>query len=183
MTSNQFLNGGSFDGAGAFAFDRNKMLVGDPTATAVYFNLNLASHPEGIFGMLPSDHDGILPPPAGAPNVFAYFTATLFGDPANGVRLFNFHADFAVPANSTFTERPESTYAAPVPLAAFDPRNPGGRGDIEQPPPAGNNATDRLDSISTDTMYRLQYFNRNGAESLVSNFTVNVSGVSPTSAA
>ena len=54
MTSNQFLNGGGFDGGGAFAFDRNKMLVGDPTAVGVYFNLNLASHPEGIFGMLPS---------------------------------------------------------------------------------------------------------------------------------
>jgi len=183
MTSNQFLMGGGFDGGGAFAFDRKKMLVGDPTAGIIYFNLNLTTHPEGIFGMLPSDHDGILPPPAGSPNVFLYFTNTNFGDPANGVRLFDFHADFAVPANSTFTERPESTYAAPVPLAAFDARNPGGRGDIEQPPPAGNNSTDRLDSISTDTMYRLQYFNRNGNESLVSNFTVNVSGVTPNSAA
>ncbi len=183
MTTNQFNNGGPFDGGGAFAFDRKKMLVGDPTAGLIYFNLNLASHPEGIFGMLPSDHDGILPPPAGAPNVFIYFTATLFGDPADGVRLFDFHADFATPANSTFTERSESTYAAPVALAAFDPRNPNGRGDIEQPPPAGNNSTDRLDSISTDTMYRLQYFNRGGVESLVSNFTVNVSGVTPNSAA
>jgi hypothetical protein len=133
--------------------------------------------------MLPSDQDGILPPPAGAPNVFGYFTAVLFGDPADGMRLFNFHADFAIPASSTFIERPEATYAAPLPLAAFDPRNPGGRGDIEQPPPAGNNSTDRLDSISTDTMYRLQYFNRGGTESLVSNFTVNVSGVTPSSAA
>jgi len=183
MTTNQFLLGGNFDGAGAFSFDRKKMLVGDPTAGLIYFNLNLASHPEGIFGMLPSDHDGALPPPAGAPNVFAYFTDDNFGDPADGVRLFNFHADFMVPANSTFTERPESTYATPIPLAAFDGRNPGGRADIEQPPPAGNNTTDRLDSISTDTMYRLQYFNRNGVESLVSNFTVNVSGVTPSSAA
>ncbi|MCU1263813.1 MAG: hypothetical protein JWM21_131 [Acidobacteria bacterium] len=183
MTTNQFNNGGSFDGGGVFSFQRSKMLIGDPTATAIYFNLDLASHPEGIFGMLPSDHDGLLPPPAGAPNTFLYFTDDQFGDPADGLRLFDFHADFNTPANSTFTERPESTYAAPLALAAFDGRNPGGRGDIEQPPPAGNNATDRLDSISTDTMYRLQYFNRGGTESLVANFTVNVSGVTPSSAA
>jgi hypothetical protein len=183
MTTNQFLLGGGFDGGGAYAFDRNKMLVGDPTASLLYFNLNLASHPEGIFGMLPSDHDGLLPPPAAAPNVFVYFTDTNFGDPADGLRLFNFHSDFAVPANSTFIERAESTYPAPLPLAAFDARDPGGRGDIEQPPPAGNNTTDRLDSVGSRLMFRLQYQNRAGVEALVSNFTVNVSGVSPTSAA
>src|SRR5262249_17833396 len=155
-------------------FDRNKMLVGDPTASLIYFSLNLTFAPNGIFGMLPSDQDGILPPPAGAPNVFVYFTADEFGDvQGDALRLFNFHTDFVTPANATFTERPDS----PIALAAFDPRNPNGRGDIEQPPPAGNNATDRLDSLSTDTMFRLQYFNRGGIESLVGNFTVNVSGV------
>jgi hypothetical protein len=183
MNTHQFLMGGGFDGDGAFAFDRKKMLIGDPTAGLIYFNLNLATHPEGIFGMLPSEHDGLLPPPAGAPNVFVYFTDTQFGDPADGLRLFNFHADFAVPANSTFTERPESTYATPLPLASFDARDPGGRGDIEQPPPAGNNSTDRLDAIGSRLMFRLQYMNRGGTESLVGNFTVNVSGVTPNNAA
>ena len=183
MTSNQFLNGGSFDGAGAFGFDRAKMLVGDPSASAIYFNLNLASHPEGIFGMLPSDHDGLLPPPAGSPNTFLYFTDNNFGDPADGLRLFDFHADFAIPASSTFIERAESTYATPLALAAFDARVPSGRAHVEQPPPAGNNTTDRLDSVGERMMFRLQYRNRNGIESLVSNFTVNVSGVTPTSGA
>jgi hypothetical protein len=180
MTTNQFTNGGPFNGGGAFAFDRAKMLVGDPTAGLIYFSLNLTFEPNGIFGMLPADQDGLLPPPAGAPNVFLYFIAGEFGDAAgDGLRLFDFHADFTTPASSTFLERSES----PMALAAFDPRNPNGRGDIEQPPPAGNNATDRLDSLSSDTMFRLQYFNRNGTESLVSNFTVNVSGVAPTNAA
>ncbi|MEO6050789.1 MAG: hypothetical protein ABIP78_05580 [Pyrinomonadaceae bacterium] len=32
---NQFLNGGTFNGAGAFAFDRAKMLAGDPSATRI----------------------------------------------------------------------------------------------------------------------------------------------------
>jgi hypothetical protein len=183
MNSHQFLNGGGFDGDGVFAFDRQKMLVGDPTAGLIYFNLNLATHPEGIFGMLPADHDGLVPPPAGAPNVFVYFTDNNFGDPADGLRLFDFHADFAVPANSTFTERAESTYAAPLALASFDARDPNGRGDIEQPPPAANNATDRLDTVGSRLMHRLQYINHGGVESLVGNFTVNVSGVTPNNAA
>jgi Carboxypeptidase regulatory-like domain len=181
MSTNQFNNGGPFDGVGAFAFDRSKMLVGDPSASFIYFNLNLTTHPEGIFGMLPSDHDGLLPPPAGVPNVFIYFTNTQFGDPADGLRLFNFHADFTTPANSTFLET-QTTYATPLPLSAFDARVPGGRGHVKQPPPASNVSTgsndnsDRLDSVGERMMYRLQYFNRNGVESLVSNFTVNVSG-------
>jgi Carboxypeptidase regulatory-like domain/HYR domain len=183
MNTHQFLMGGGFDGDGAFSFDRKKMLNGDPTAGLIYFNLNLATHPEGIFGMLPADQDGLLPPPAGAPNVFVYFTDNNFGDPADGLRLFDFHSDFAVPANSTFTERAESTYAAPLGLAAFDARDPGGRGDNEQPPPAANNATDRLDTVGSRLMFRLQYMNRAGTESLVGNFTVNVSGVTPNSAA
>ncbi|HKQ07160.1 MAG TPA: HYR domain-containing protein [Blastocatellia bacterium] len=183
MTSNQFLMGGPNDGTGAFAFDRKKMLNGDPTASLIYFNLNLATHPEFIFGMLPADQDGILPPAAGTPEVFAYFTDNDLGDPADGLRLFDFHADFTTPALSTFTERTESTYPTPLALAAFDGRNPSGRGDVEQPPPAGNNSTDRLDSVSTRLMNRLQYINRNGTESLVGNFTVNASGVAPSSAA
>jgi hypothetical protein len=46
-------------------------------------------------------------------NTFVYFTTTDFGDPATGLRLFDFHADFNTPANSTFTERPESTLPLP----------------------------------------------------------------------
>jgi len=178
MTTNQFRFGSTFDGAGAFAFDRKKMLAGDPTASGIYFNLNLASHPEGIFGMLPSNHNGLVSAAPGTPNIFAYFTDDDFGDPHDGLRLFDFHADFAVPSNSTFTERAESTYANPLPVAPFDARNPPGRGDIEQPPPGEN-----LDSVGARLMFRLQYINRSGVESLVMNWTVNVSGVSPTTAA
>ncbi len=170
MTVNQFTGGGPFNGTGAYAFDRAKMLAGDPTASLIYFNLNLASHPEGIGGMLPSDLDGLTPPPGGRPNTFAYFIATEFGDASDGLRLFDFHADFANPLNSTFTERAES----PVAVAAFDPRSPAGRDDIQQPPPATNSAA--LDAIADRLMHRLQYRNSGGTESLVTNHTVNVSG-------
>src|SRR6266498_3104796 len=169
MMVHQFTNGGPFNGTGVYSFDRKKMLAGDFTAGYIYFNLNLASHPEGIGGGLFADVDGLTPPPAGRPGIFAYFTATSFGDPANGIRLFDFHADFDVPANSTFTE-PQTTYAAPLPVAAFSLANPPGRRDIPQPPPT--TVTAALDAIADRFMHRLQYRDFGGYESLVTNHTV-----------
>ncbi len=96
-------------------------------------------------------------------------TPTSFvGDLGDSLRLFNFHADFANPGNSTFTERPDS----PLPVAAFNPLNPAGLDDIEQPPPS--TATSALDSISDRLMNRLQYRNFGAYESLIVNHTVNV---------
>ncbi len=168
MTTNQFYGGGPFDGAGAFAFDRSKMLAGDPNAGLVYFNLDLASHPEGIGGMLPSSVDGRVPPAAGQPNVFSYFIADEFGDASDGLRLFDFHVDFADPGSSTFTERPES----PVAVAPFDPSSPPGRRDIRQPAPATDLAA--LDSITDRLLFRLAYRNFGDHESMVVTHSVNV---------
>jgi hypothetical protein len=168
----QFTNGGPYNGFGVLAFDRSKMLVGDPTATFIYFNAgpNLS---QASSGMIPTDFNGLTPPPAGAPNVFAVFTDDAFtGDTADTVRLFNFHADFAPAGTPTFTERPES----PLAMASFDTRNPSGRADIEEPAPAA--AADYLDSIGDRLMLRLFYLNRGGTESLTTCFTVN-SGVIP----
>jgi hypothetical protein len=176
----------TYNGFGCFAFDRAKMLVGDSTATYIYFNAGpLLSNASS--GMIPSDFNGLTPPPAGAPNLFSVFTDDAFlGDTADALRLFDFHADFAVPANSTFVERPES----PLAVAAFDSRNPdtssgsfSSRSDIEQPPPAA--AADYLDSIGDRLMLRLQYFNKGGTELLTSCQTVNggiipAPGLSPT---
>ena len=178
MTVNQFHAPAlSFNGTGCYAFDRNKMLVGDPSAGLIYFNLNLTNNPEGIFAMQPSDQDSLTPPPAGAPNVFAYEISDEYEVAPNnvdGLRLFNFHADFVTPANSTFKVRTES----PILVAPYDARDPNGRGDVKQPPPA-NLATDSLDSIGYHLMYRWQYRNNGGNESLVGACTVNVSGVNP----
>ncbi len=182
-TDRQFTNGGPYNGFGCLAFDRSKMLVGDPTATYVYFNAGPALS-NASSGMLPTDFYGLTPPPAGSPNVFAVFIDDAFtGDTLDAVRLFNFHVDFVTPANSTFLERPES----PLAMASFDTRNPSGRADIEQPPPAGNNATDRLDSIGDRLMLRMFYYNNAGTEMLTSCVTVNAGtipapGILPTAA-
>ena len=176
----------TYNGFGCFAFDRAKMLVGDSTASYIYFNAGpLLSNASS--GMIPSDFNGLTPPPAGAPNLFSVFTDDAFaGDTADTLRLFDFHADFAVPGNSTFLERPES----PLAVASFDSRNPDttsgsptSRADIEEPAPAA--AIDYLDTIGDRLMLRLQYFNRGGTETLTSCQTVNAGtipapGLSPT---
>jgi hypothetical protein len=127
--------------------------------------------------VLPADLDGLTPPPPGTPGLFSYFTADEFGDPSDGLRIWEFRPDFTNPAASTFTELAES----PLAVATFDPRSPAGRDDIEQPPPAGSAAF--LDAIADRLMFRLAYRNFGTHESLVVNHTVNVSGLTPSTPA
>ncbi len=164
MSTEEFT-GADFSGQGMFAFDRMKMLAGDATASYVYFSRSApASTRRG--NLLPSDLDGLRPPPVGAANVFVGYSATEYADPQDALLLFDFHADFTDPANSTFTERPES----PIAVAAFDPTSPDGREDIVQPPPGA-----MLDSNSDRLGYRAAYRNLAGSESIVVNQTVRLS--------
>ncbi len=160
--SNPFL------GAGLYALERNKMLAGDPTATIIRFNTD---NTHG--GMLPSNFQGLRPPPIGTPNLFFEFDADELGAPSDLIRAFAFHADFATPANSTLTQGPD------IPTAAFDARMPSGRAHIRQPLPAS--VSDSLDSIADRLMHALNFRILPGdVQSYVLNFTVNVSGVNPT---
>ena len=170
MTNNQFQDN-SFAGGGAYAFDRAKMLAGDPTAAYVYFDEGVIA--PGVGGQLPSDLDGSTAPPPGTPNLFIDFRADEIGDPADALRIFEFHVDFADPGSSTFTARPD------VSLAAFDPRDSGDRASVAQPPPA--TAAQFLDSLAGQMMHRVAFRTLSGgAQSLVLNFMVNVSGQDPT---
>ncbi len=169
MSSDEFL-GSDYVGSGAFAFDRKKMLAGDATASYIYFNLP-APPPIRRGGLLPADLDGLRSPGTGSPGIFAGYTATEYGSAQDAIRLFNFHADFANPLNSTFTERPES----PIAVTAFDPTSPEGRPDIMQPAPG-----ERLDSVSDRLNHRLAYRNFVTHESLVVNQTARTTPLGQT---
>ncbi|MFL6208009.1 MAG: proprotein convertase P-domain-containing protein [Pyrinomonadaceae bacterium] len=167
MTDNEFNQAGTqFLGAGLFAFDRAKMIAGDPTASYIYFDKNTGCPAACQFGgMLPADIDGFTPPPAGAPNTFMQFDDDQTGGAADQLRIFDFHADFATPANSTLTERTGS----PLAVAAFDSREvPAGSRNVV-PQPAGS----ALDVISDRLMFRLAYRNFGDHESLALNYSVN----------
>ncbi len=161
MSTDEFL-GSTYTGSGMFAFDREKMLNGDPTASYIYFNMSETSSIRRR-GMLPSDLDGLRTPAEGSPNIFASYTATEYGEANDAISLFDFKPDFANPAASTFTERPES----PISVPPFDPTSPDGRADIAQPAPG-----ERLDSQSDRLSYRLAYRNHGTHESLVVGQTV-----------
>ncbi|MCO6511277.1 MAG: carboxypeptidase regulatory-like domain-containing protein [Aridibacter famidurans] len=164
MTTDEFY-GSEYAGTGVFAFDREKLLSGDPSAGFIYFDLASPTTMR-IGGLLPVDLDGIVPPPADSPGMFLGYTATEYGDAADTVRLFEFEADFASPADSTFSEASGSPFAVP----SFDPTSNPGRDDVPQPVPGA-----KLDSQSDRLMYRAAYTNRSVADSIVVNQTVRIS--------
>ncbi len=162
MSTDQFL-GSDYAGAGAFAFDRDKLLRGDPTAGFVYFDLPSTSGTTRLGGILPADIDGINPPPPSVSGLFMGYTATEYGDAQDALRIFEMRPDFRQPFNSTFSELAGS----PLAVAPFDPTSPPGRTDIFQPAPG-----EMLDANSDRLMYRVAYRNFGTRESLVVNQTV-----------
>ncbi|HLO14906.1 MAG TPA: hypothetical protein VK206_08755, partial [Anaerolineales bacterium] len=156
MSVNQFA-GNSWAGAGVVAFERNKMLLGQP-AQAVYFDL-FAVDPN-LGGMLPSDLDGPAPA-AGTPNYFLQVDDNGFGYPQDQIEVWQFKVNWANPGASTFTQ------ATWLPTAAFDSNMcAGSRNCIPQP-----GTTVRLDAIADRLMYRLQYRSFGGYQTMVLNHT------------
>jgi hypothetical protein len=105
--------------------------------------------------MLPADLDGSTLPPAGAPNSYVLFPDT------STYRVYHFHVDFAVPANSTFTLFGTSPTAGFTELFTLVPQL-GGEG---------------LDNLADRLMFRLAYRNFGDHESLVGNFTVRANNI------
>lgn len=162
MTANEFAP--SFVGVGAVAFEREKMLSGQP-ARMVYFHLG-----PDFGGLLPSDAEG-LAPPAGAPNPFVMFDDDAWGiSPTDRLLMWDFKADWTNPANSTFGNN-----LAPsrfMETAPFDSNMCNyARACVPQ---QGTSA--KLDSISDRLMYRAAYRNFGDHASIVLNHTVDVDG-------
>ncbi|PWT88607.1 MAG: hypothetical protein C5B55_12830, partial [Blastocatellia bacterium] len=157
MSMNVFNSSGTaFLGPQAFAFDRSKMLSGLP-ATFVTQGVTGGST-EDVY--LPADLDGSNLPPAGAPAIFVEF-------PGNGTyRVFKFHADFATPANTTFT-----LFDAPA-AAGFSQLCATTRSCVPQ-----SGTTSRLDGIGDRLMFRLTYRNFADHEAVVGNYTVSSGSV------
>ena len=160
MSMNVFNSTGTaYLGPQAFAFNRSAMLAGTPSSFV---------SPGGPLGgsvapFLPADLDGSTLPTVGAPNTFVGF-------PSGGqYTTYHFHADFATPANSTFT-----TFAFPA-AAAFTSLCPTTRSCVPQ---AGETSPNKLDGIGDRLMFRLAYRKfSDGHESVVGNFSVSAGGV------
>jgi hypothetical protein len=166
MTVNQFADATSsapFVGAGVAVFERDKMLAGQ-TARMVY--LDLYSVNPSFGGMLPSDLDGLAPPPAGAPNYFAEVDDSTWIGPTDAMRIWKFHVDWTNTANSTFGNngQPNSTLT----VANFTPLCPGIVNCIPQP-----GTLSKVDAIGDRLMHRLAYRNFGDHEALALSHTVD----------
>jgi hypothetical protein len=156
MSMNVFNSAGTaFLGPQPFAFDRSKMLAGLP---ATFISTGVGGASENSY--LPSDLDGSILPPAGAPASFVEFPGT------GSYRLFHFHVDFTTPGNSTFT-----LFSSPA-AAGFTTLCATTRSCVPQ-----LSTTNKLDGIGDRLMFRLAYRNFGDHEALVGNYTVSSGGV------
>src|SRR2546423_4349877 len=115
MSTNQFPDATTGTvAAGAWTFERLKMLAGQPARYVFFDETPIAENCVAgnctytPFGQLPSTLDGKTPPPPGTPNYFAETDDTNAPDspPATSVhdeiRIWKFHVDWTNPANSSF---------------------------------------------------------------------------------
>jgi uncharacterized repeat protein (TIGR01451 family) len=175
MSVNQFdaTTAYNYSGPGAVAFERAQMLTGG-MARMVYFDLSTTLG-TSYGGQLPSDWDGVTPPPAGSPNYFveaddsAIFPAEFSQDQLS---MFEFHVDWTTPTNSTFGVGPNHDPNAIVPTAPFDSNLCAFARDCI--PQKNVGAADEVDALSDRIMHRLQYRNFGTHEVLVANQTVDV---------
>ncbi|HNB50878.1 MAG TPA: hypothetical protein PK530_02995, partial [Anaerolineales bacterium] len=155
----------------AYALDRVNMLIG-AAATSIRFTAPPLSG-FSFQALTPSDLDGEDLPPAGAPNYFMRHRDTEAHGNGNCtvapdedcLEIWAFHADFATPANSTFTE------IADINIADFDSELCGfsSFNCFQQP---GTGTT--LDPLREVIMFRLVYRNFGTYEALVGNLVTDV---------
>src|SRR6266576_3367352 len=169
FSTREFAGGSTFVGVGAYALDRAQALVGNPNPTVVGF----LAPPSPAYvvgdGLLPSDLDGMTPPPAGSPNYFVGSEDNNgpYGAPADALTIWKFHYDPAMPNLSTFTltnTLPTSPFNSILALCG------GGRACIPQPGTA--NKIDHL-GYRQRPLFRLAYRNFGSHESLVTNQSVS----------
>lgn len=168
MTMHQFTPAGdAYLGQAAWAFERDRMLKGQP-AQLLYFDLGTLPAPfnTAFGGQLPANLDGFTLPPAGSPNYFVQVDSSADTDLGNNLRIWKFHVDWTTPANSSFgvAGMPNSV----VPVTDFArPNCTGAGGCVPQLGSAG-----QLDAIGDRLMYRAAYRNFGDHESIVINHTV-----------
>ena len=168
MSMNVFNSSGTaFLGVEPFAFDRTQMLSGLP-ATVISPGL-VGAPANNEDALMPSDLDGSIMPPAGAPNTFVEFPDTT-GNNAGHYRYWHYSVGVPFGTGPTFTQ-----FTGPT-AAPFTFLCPGNRACVPQ---AGT--TGRVDGIGDRLMFRLAYRNFGSPsapnESWVGNFSVSSGGV------
>ncbi len=167
LTINQFASS-DWAGQGVAAFEREKMLAGQPAAM-LYFDL-VDAYPR-LGAMLPADLDGSTPPPPGEPGYFVQFDDDASGYSPDQLQVWQFHVDWTDPITGTFGN-PQIINLSAAGLSFDSLLCTEYRSTcIDQP------ATDRrLEDLADRLMYRLAYRNFGDYAALVVNHTVDTDG-------
>lgn len=154
-----------FTGASVLAFNREEMLAGNDDPAVFYFHFNAPNNSTttDIASFLPADLDGPVPP-EGTPNYFICMKDDAWGYPEDRLWIWKCEIDWNDTANSSFTD---------FEVLEVDPFNSHQQDHIfiHQPDPGV-----KLHSLTHFLMYRLQYRNFGGYQTLVCNHTVEVDG-------
>jgi hypothetical protein len=156
-----------FQGVRAFAFDRASMLAGGPAHT-IAFNITPAGLGDS-YSLVPAGFRTGNPPPAGRDE----FLLSVDSPATGGVTLtqvhgWKFHADFAVPGNSTLGIGSSHSPNANVTVNGFvDAFTNSGTLLVPQ-----NGTAQKLDTLGDKIMTPVVYQNRSGTESLWASQTV-----------
>jgi hypothetical protein len=202
MTTNEFPNGSETNsGAGAFAFERAKMLAGQP-ARFIWFDESAIAVAAVAYvpgGQNPTNLDGKVPPPSGMPNyIVEVDTPPSTPDPqaSSVLVMWKFHVDWNNPANSTFGTGSTTPVAVggglyqangghpnfEIPIANFVPAQcvygEGPNCVPEKVVPGVHTAT--LDTLGDRTMFRVTYRNFGNHESMVVHHSVVTAADTPT---
>jgi hypothetical protein len=172
MAVNQFDGGTQgWRGQAAAAFERERMLLGQPARMVVF---DLYDVNPGYGGQLPADLDGPIPPPAGAPAWFAEVDDDAWGWGSDRLQLFEFHVDWSDTSLSTFGlgGNPDAVIDLTAAGLSFNSDLCGyARACI--PLPGGY----AVDALSDRLMWRLAYRNFVSWEALTASHTVDVDGL------
>ena len=175
ITYNMFLNGASFAGGRACAYDKAGMLAGAPSPVSICFNRT------DRFSFLPADLDGTIMPPAGTPNIHVSWNWAFLATAPYTMQLTKFRPNFATPALSTFDDgfggASGSFVAVPLDASTFAACNDNGDNCVPQPGTA-----QRLDTLGSRHMYRLVYRNFGSYDALLFTQAVDPSNANPAKA-
>lgn len=141
-----FLSGG--EASCVNALDRAKMLVGDPSAEMVSFQL---SKPDS--SLLPADIDSSTPPPA---NEDEFLIGGVRWQDTSHLALYSVHIDWSNPQGATITGAGGTQL---IQIATFTPACNGGYGGLNDPCVPQLGTTNLIVPLGDRLMYRLAYFN------------------------
>lgn len=158
-----YMSANSF-GHDAVAFEREKMIAGDATASMIA--INAPSVPTGNFySMLPADADGALPP-SGTPCYF-FFPGdnSWFGNSTDHIKVYEMSINWDNPNSSSFT------LSQQIEVESFNANFTNSWDDIDQP-----DTNQKLDAIAGIFTYRAQYRRWITYNSMVLAMVVDIDG-------